>query len=420
MVENEQVSQKMLQVFDKVCDDNTMSDEKTDFEVCDCEQLYSEKVAQNLLEDFSNFSDDVTIDSFDINEKCCDDEQQNSTKVAQKLAQYLCEKCNYKTSKLSSWKSHLSTQKHLNGNMNHNMYKCSKCNYNTSKHSSWIKHLATLKHCSYKDVKTQTYDCWCGKKYKNISTLSKHKKFCKTQPINFASIVNNIGIDKLIEYLLKESAEFKQMFLTSQKEMMEYNAKIVEMVVDKVGDNHSHNTNNSHNTNHITNKNFNLNFFLNETCKDSMNIDEFVNTIKVTLEDLENTGEQGYVEGISNIFIKNLNELENHLRPLHCSDSKREVIYIKSNNQWIKEMDDKPILTKAIKSIAHKNIVLIKEWTEKYPDCVKPTSNKNDTYLKIVSESMNGFTTEESNANIRKVISNISQEATIDKKLYTK
>jgi hypothetical protein len=192
------------------------------------------------------------------------------------------------------------------------------------------------------------------------------------------------------------------------------------MVVDKVGDNHSHNTNNSHNTNHITNKNFNLNFFLNETCKDSMNIDEFVNTIKVTLEDLENTGEQGYVEGISNIFIKNLNELENHLRPLHCSDSKREVIYIKSNNQWIKEMDDKPILTKAIKSIAHKNIVLIKEWTEKYPDCVKPTSNKNDTYLKIVSESMNGFTTEESNANIRKVISNISREATIDKKLYTK
>ena len=151
-----------------------------------------------------------------------------------------------------------------------------------------------------------------------------------------------------------------------------------------------------------------------------MNMDDFVKSIKVSLEDLEHTGEKGYVEGISNIFIKNLNELENHLRPLHCSDSKREVIYIKSNNQWIKEMDDKPILTKAIKSIAHKNIVLIKEWTEKYPDCVKPTSKKNDTYLKIVSESMNGFTTEESNANIRKVISNISREATIDKKLYTK
>ena len=146
-----------------------------------------------------------------------------------------------------------------------------------------------------------------------------------------------------------------------------------------------------------------------------MNIDDFVNSIKVSLEDLEHTGKKGYIEGISNIFIKNLNELDYHLRPLHCSDTKREVIYIKSNNTWIKETDNKPLLTNAIKSVAHQNIKQIKAWTEKYPDCIKPTSNKNDTYLKILNESMNGYTNEECVANINKIITNISKETAIKK-----
>jgi hypothetical protein len=144
-------------------------------------------------------------------------------------------------------------------------------------------------------------------------------------------------------------------------------------------------------------------------------MDDFVKSIKVSLEDLEHTGEKGYVEGISNIFIKNLNNLEQHMRPIHCNDSKREVFYIKNNDKWIKETNDKPNLIKAIKNVAHENVKQIKAWTEKYPDCIKSNSNKNDTYLKIVSNAMNGYTDEESAKNIHKIINIISKEVTIDK-----
>jgi uncharacterized C2H2 Zn-finger protein len=174
-------------------------------------------------------------------------------------------------------------------------------------------------------------------------------------------------------------------------------------------------------TNHITtnnvtnNKTFNLHVFLNETCKDALNIDEFVSSIDVELEELENTGRRGYIEGISNIIIKRLNNLEQHFRPLHCSDSKREIFYIKENNEWSRENECRPILTKAIQKIANQNIKQIQHWRNKYPDCTKADSLKNDLYLKIVSNSMNGLTEEEGDRNIEKIISNIAKKVVIDK-----
>jgi len=128
---------------------------------------------------------------------------------------------------------------------------------------------------------------------------------------------------------------------------------------------------------------------VNETCKNAMNITDFVSSIQLNLDDLEHTGRTGYVEGISNIVITNLNKLEQHLRPLHCSDLKREVLYIKDNNEWMKETQHKPILTKAIKTIANENIKQISQWKDNYPDCIKSDSKKNDLYLKIISNSMN-------------------------------
>ena len=183
---------------------------------------------------------------------------------------------------------------------------------------------------------------------------------------------------------------------------------IIEISKDK-GVNHSHNHTNSHN------KTFNLQFFLNETCKDAMNISEFVSSIKPKLSELENTGRLGYVEGISNIILKNLNSLEQHFRPLHCSDSKREVIYIKENDEWTKESDNKPILTKAIKVIANENIKNISEWRKEHPNCTDANSTKNDLYLKIVSNSMCGSTKDEAKTNINKIITNIAKEVTIHK-----
>ena len=152
---------------------------------------------------------------------------------------------------------------------------------------------------------------------------------------------------------------------------------------------------------------------LNETCKNAMNITDFVSSIKLNLEDLEHTGRKGYIEGISNIIVKNLNDLEHHMRPLHCSDSKREILYIKDNNEWEKETDNKPILTRAIKTIANENIKQISKWRDQYPDCIDSNSRKNNMYLKIVSNSMNGLTKEESDKNIHKIISNVAKETKI-------
>lgn len=283
---------------------------------------------------------------------------------------------------------------------------CDVCNYKCFKLSDWNRHIITYKHQRLSNVSNNEpqFSCICGKTYKHMSSLCSHKKKCVKQINNqIASQIESQDIHQLIQYLLKENTEFKQMLIEQNKQIV-----------------HSNNQTNIHNGNNVnSNNHFNLQFFLHDTCKNAMNINDFVSSIKVNLEDLEHTGEKGYVEGISNIFIKNLNELEQHLRPLHCSDSKREVLYIKDNNEWVKETDDKPILTRAIKNIAHENIKQIKAWTQKYPDCTKPYSKKNDTYLNIVSNSMNGLTTEESLSNIHKIISKISKEVIINKKLIS-
>jgi Zinc-finger of C2H2 type len=286
------------------------------------------------------------------------------------------------------------------------MYYCDVCNYETRKIAHHIRHIETekhkrnmkkLNHCSI-------YECdVCKKVFNSRSTRWRHKKKC-VEKVNNSDLINLIDADPkyLIQYLLKENNEFKKLLITQNQQMMEMSKQ-------------TNTINNYSSVSNCNNKNFNLQFFLNETCKDAMNISDFVSSIKVSLEDLEHTGEKGYVEGISNIFIKNLNNLEQHMRPLHCSDAKREVLYIKDNDEWIKEKADKPILINAIKAIAHENIKLIKTWTEKYPGCMKPTSQKNDTYLRIVSNAMNGISEYEMVNNIQRIISNISKEVVINK-----
>jgi hypothetical protein len=254
------------------------------------------------------------------------------------------------------------------------------------------------------------YECGCGKNFKTNSGLWKHKKKCTytyTEDNNGDDeemMIDGINIkdkDALVFYLLKQNAEL----IKGQQDMMV-----------KLSENNTNNNNYQvNNNNNNNNKTFNLQFFLNETCKDAMNISDFVSNIKLELNDLEYTGRTNYIEGISNIVIKNLNSLEKQLRPLHCSDYKREVLYIKDNDQWIKETDNKPILTNAIKKIANENIKQINKWVQQYPDCTKADSKKNDLYLKIVSNSMNGLTQEEGDKNINKIISNVAKKVTIDK-----
>ena len=280
-------------------------------------------------------------------------------------------------------------------------FNCDCCDYNTSRKSSYDKHLLTFKHCKYTKInQNQPKSCekvaqanificdQCNRNYKDKSGLWRHKKRC-----NCETQEDGLTDKELIMMLIKQNSEL--------------------MNVIKNGSNNTTISNNNNNINN--NKTFNLNFFLNETCKNALNITEFVSSIKPTLEDLEYTGRQGYVAGISNIILKKLNSLEEYNRPIHCSDLKREVIYIKDDNKWQKETEDKPILTKAIKVIANENIKNISEWKNSNPNCTDSESQKNNLYLKIVSNSMCGLDKDEINKNTNKIISNIVKETTIQK-----
>jgi hypothetical protein len=291
-----------------------------------------------------------------------------------------------------------------NNNFTHLRFYCKKCNFFTSKKSNYREHILTLKHqktligdyllTEKAEIQPDGYKCEiCLTSYKSRNGLWKHKKKC-TEDNN--KIKESVITDKeLIVMLVKQNSQL--------------------MDALKNGTNNTINTNNTNINSH--NKTFNLQVFLNETCKNAMNIDEFVSSIKPQLSELESTGRLGYVEGVSNIIIRNLNSLNIHDRPFHCSDQKREVIYIKDNNEWTREDKDKPILTKAIKTIANENIKNINEWRKEHPECVKSDSKNNNLYLKIVSNSMCGLTQEETDKNMNKIISNLAKNVVINKTL---
>jgi|694.fasta_scaffold50733_1 hypothetical protein len=276
-------------------------------------------------------------------------------------------------------------------------YHCNICDYNTCRKSSYDKHLLTAKHqkllqgdkkvAKCFNINETTFICKkCNKQYTSRNGLWKHNKVC-----------NEVSEKELIMMLLKQNSELIMKMGTANTT------------------NNTNNTNTISHNNNNNNKTFNLQFFLNEECKNALNIGEFVSSIKMDLDDLEKTGLLGYAEGISNIINKNLNDLDQTMRPIHCSDVKREVFYVKNDDQWIKENDSKPVLTKAIKQIAHENIKQISEWQKKYPDCCDPESQKNDAYLNIVSNAMSGLTNEEQIKNYEKIIKNVAKEVTIDK-----
>jgi hypothetical protein len=234
--------------------------------------------------------------------------------------------------------------------------------------------------------------CTCGKKYKYSQGLSKHKKVCK-------NIVPSEAVEpsdkNLIMMLIKENADLKHLVLDVCQKIQPLN-----------------NTVNSHNV--TNNKTFNLNVFLNETCKDAMNIMDFVDSLKIQLSDLENVGKLGFVDGISKIIVKNLNSLDETKRPVHCTDTKREVMYIKDEDKWEKENENKQKMRKVIKHVTHKNSKLLKEYKEKHPGCEKSSSKYSDQYDKLIIEAMGGKGDNDIEKE-DKIIRNIAKTVTIDK-----
>ena len=297
---------------------------------------------------------------------------------------FYCEKCDYGTSKKSSFDNHNLSSKH------------SKSIMETEKESNVNENMPKL--CSSK------YSCEkCTKEFKNRSGLWKHKQKCNEVNKNYNEIVDK---DQLILMLIKQNSELIKETSGFKNMMMEQQNMILEVIK-----NGSHNITNNTNSN---NKTFNLQFFLNETCKDAMNIMDFVDSVKLQLSDLENVGKIGYVEGISNIIVKNLNSLDESKRPIHCTDTKREVMYVKDENKWENENENKQKLRKAIKGIVHKNSKLLNDFRSKYPDCIKADSKYSDQYNKLVVEAFGGKGDNDLEKE-DKIIRNISKEVTIDK-----
>ena len=299
---------------------------------------------------------------------------ENSSKVAKK---FNCEKCNYKCSKTSDWKKHISTRKH--SIMYPSLPFC-------------------LPDClpDRTKITEKINSCQCGKEYKHKQSLYVHRKSCNLNEKIITDCNSDIKqLTTVILQIVTNNDEFKKIIL-------EQNKQIMELSKTQIGNNNI----NSH-------KKFNINLFLNEKCKDALNISDFVSQLNIDVKDLEETGRLGFAEGITRIFIDGLNQLDIYNKPIYCNNSKREVFYIKDSDKWTKEEDDKPILTKAIKEVASNNIKQIFELHKKNSKHDDSILQQNNKYLQIVFGTNAGFSKEEIEKNYNKIISNLATETVI-------
>jgi uncharacterized C2H2 Zn-finger protein len=297
---------------------------------------------------------------------------------------------------------------------------CDCCEYITSNKKDYVKHLSTAKHQNETNEtkmkqkipkKSPDHICCCGALFNSRTTLWRHKRACimdeKNDTINAANSCDSNEKDGLIQLLIKENQEFKNLILEVCKNFQGNNI-----------------TNSNINSNiNSNNKTFNLQIFLNETCKDAMNINEFIESMDIQLSDFENVGKLGFVDGISNIIIKNLKALDVEKRPIHCSDTKRETMYIKDDDKWEKEDDDRKRLKRVIKGVQDRNIRMIPKWKELYPDCILSNSKHTDKFNNMCFEIMGGNCGTNNNFSQKneKIIKKIAKEVAIIKDgLYEK
>jgi hypothetical protein len=293
---------------------------------------------------------------------------------------------------------------------------CKNCDYGTSKKSSYSDHLLSAKHkksmiSNISNGKISKicnkFTCKnCNKVYKDNSGLWRHNKKCiKVEESPDTIIENSENPADVVRLLLNQNMELIKQNQEFKDLIIEQNNKMIEVAKEaKIINNTTNNTNN-----------FNLQFFLNEQCKDALNIMEFINQLQLNTTDLDMVGRLGYSEGISKLFIRGLKQLDVFKRPLHCSDLKREVLYIKDKDSWEKDTDENNKIKTAIKYIAAKNFKQINEWREKNPESDDYDSKKHMDYHQIVIHSMGGATKEEDEQHYNKIIRNVAKESIIDK-----
>ena len=353
--------------------------------------------------------------------------------------------------------------------MPHTFY-CEKCDFKCSKQSIYNKHLETLKHARIGNIQIHSgyiddtknilsekcpktgysFICqYCLKSYKYHSGLWRHKQECgeivtttttttdniedyvptldETTPINEIirkNVNNNLekNNDKKIKNLADENREMRVIMMTMIRSNSQLQLQMLEMmkashmttinastrgVMPNINGDSNATTVNSHNNNNT----FNMNLFLNEKCKDAMNMKDFVNSIQLNMTDMENVGRLGYVEGMSNIFIDNLQKTDIYKRPVHCSDVKRETLYVKDNNEWQRDGPEHEKMTGAILAMEQKNVVLVNEWARANPRCMNSNTRENEKYFKLAKVVTDG----EKDGNIDKVIRKVAKRVTIEK-----
>ena len=300
---------------------------------------------------------------------------------------------------------------------------CNICNYTTIRKSQYIRHLATRKHQILTNPNKKVpkssiaFICDCGKSYKHASSLSGHKKKCKREnsekeiPIQENQLVgdNNVDYKDMFIQLMKQNQELQKTVIEQQKTVVEQQKQYTETInemIPKIGNNNTTTNNN--------NQQFNLQFFLNEQCKDALNITDFMKSIEVNMNDLVQTGKLGYVDGMSRIFVNALKDMDITERPIHCTDIKRETLYIKDQDKWEKDENDKQKLKKTIRNIENKNLQMLPKWQEENPDHTNLESTKSNEFMELSITALGGQ--EEKEKSEKKIMKNILKEVIIDKK----
>lgn len=315
---------------------------------------------------------------------------------------------------------------------------CDICNYTTSKKHDYIKHEKTQKHIkrarnhvtenSLAGEQTDFYCKCCGGNYNNRVSLWRHEKKCVGSPIQQDDssetdskkisgsdmdadtddeIESNYFTKDIVMNLIKQNKELQNVLIEQNNKLLEQNNKLIEKSNNTIQNNTTNNTTN--------NTQFNLNFFLNEQCKDAINIIDFINSLQVQVKDLERTGQLGYVEGISQIFLNGLRELDVYTRPIHCTDFKRETVYVKDQDKWEKENVDKTRLKQAVKRIATKNLKQLPEWEKENPEFSNFNSKESDQYVILTQRLLGGVNAEEDNKYEDKIIRNVLRDVVLEK-----
>jgi hypothetical protein len=299
------------------------------------------------------------------------------------------------------------------------VFLCEKCNFKCSKKQDFNRHILTRKHKMITNDYNKTpknskpYNCECGKMYSHRQGLYAHKKKCTLVIENNCDEKINHEIDNNKLIIEDNNIDYKHMFIQLMKQNQELQQTVVEQqkqytetineMIPKIGNNNTTNNNNQ----------FNLQFFLNEQCKDALNITDFMRSIELNMNDLVQTGKLGYVEGMSRIFVKALKDMDVTERPIHCTDIKRETVYIKDEDKWEKDDDEKSKMRKTIRNIENKNLKMLPKWQEENPEHRNLESKKSNEFMELSITALGGQ--DDKDKSEKKIMKNILKEVVVDK-----